>query len=101
MCIRDSLWPAVMLGAVVANVWTGASFWVATAIGIGNTLEAVVAVALLTRVARIHLGLDRLSDVLALVALAAGLSTMVSATVGVAVLWSAGIAQLGHVGETW
>ncbi|HZJ55377.1 MAG TPA: MASE1 domain-containing protein [Myxococcaceae bacterium] len=95
------LWPALMLGALVANVWSGASFWVATGIGIGNTLEAILAVALLTRVARIHLGLDRLSDVLALVAFAAGLSTMVSATVGVAVLWSAGIAQPGHVGETW
>ena len=95
------LWPAVMVGALVANVWSGASFWVAAGIAIGNTLEAILAVALVTRVARIHPGLDRLSDVLALVALAAGLSTMVSATVGVAVLWSAGIAQPGAVGETW
>ncbi|HEY1333505.1 MAG TPA: MASE1 domain-containing protein, partial [Myxococcaceae bacterium] len=60
------LWPAVMIGAVVANVWTGASFWVAAVIGIGNTLEAVVAVVLLTRVARIRPVLDRLVDVLAL-----------------------------------
>ena len=95
------LWPAVMLGAVVANAWTGASFWVATAIGIGNTLEAVLAVALLTRVARIHLGLDRLVDVLALVILAAALSTTVSATLGVAVLDAAGLVQPGHVMETW
>ena len=95
------LWPAVMLGAVVANLWTGASFWVATAIGIGNTLEAVLAVALLTRVARIDLGLDRLVDVLALVVLAAALSTTVSATLGVAVLDAAGIARPGHVLETW
>ena len=33
-----------MLGAVVANAWNGASLWVATGIGIGNTLEAIVAV---------------------------------------------------------
>ena len=95
------LWPVVMLGAVVANIWSGASFGVALGIGIGNTLEAVLAVALLTRVARIHLALDRLVDVVALVALAAILSTTVSATVGVAVLRSAGLALPGHVLETW
>ena len=95
------LWPAVMFGALVANVWSGASLWVATVIGIGNALEAVLAVFLLTRVVRVHLGLDRLVDVLALVALAAGLSTTVSATVGVAALRSAGIVQPGHVAETW
>jgi signal transduction histidine kinase len=95
------LWPAVMLGALVANVWTGASFWAAAAIAIGNTLEAILAVTLLTRVRPFHLDLDRLVDVLALVALAAGISTMVSATVGAAVLRSAGSAQAGHVAETW
>lgn len=95
------LWPAVMLGALGANLWNGGSFWVAAGIAVGNTLEALLGMALLTRVARIHLALDRLVDVLALVLLAAGLSTTVSATIGVAVLSLAGIAQPGHVLETW
>ena len=95
------LWPAVMLGAVAANLWIGGSFRVSVGIGIGNTLEALLGMALLTRVARIHLTLERLVDVLALVFLAAGLSTTVSATVGVAVLQAAGIVQPGHVVETW
>ena len=95
------LWPAVMFGAVVANAWSGASFWVAMGIGIGNTLEAVLAVFLLARVARIHLGLDRLTDVLALVVLAAGLSTTVSASIGVTVLRAARIVQAADVVETW
>jgi integral membrane sensor domain MASE1 len=95
------LWPAVMLGALVANVWTGASFWVATGIGIGNTLEAIAGAALLTRVGRIHRGLDRLADALALVLLAAGLSTTISATIGVGVLRWAGIVAPDHVAETW
>ena len=47
------------------------------------------------------LGLDRLVDVLALVVLAAALSTTVSATLGVAVLDAAGIVRPGHVAETW
>ena len=95
------LWPAVMLGAVVANVWSGASVGVAVGIGIGNTLEALLAVFLLARVSRIRLGLDRLEDVLALIFLAAGLSTAVSATIGVAVLRWASIVQPGDVVETW
>ncbi len=95
------LWPAVLVGAVVANVLSGASVPVALAIGIGNTLEALLAVFLLQRVVRIHLGLDRLVDVLALVALAAGISTLVSATVGVLALRAGGIVQPGHVAETW
>jgi len=95
------LWPAVMLGAVAANLWIGGSFWVSVGIGTGNTLEALLGMALLTRVARIHLTLDRLVDVLALVVLGAGISTAVSATVGVAVLRAAGIVQPGDVLETW
>jgi signal transduction histidine kinase len=95
------LWPAVLLGALVANVWNGAHFGVAAGIAIGNTLEALLGMFLLTRVVRIHFTLDRLLDVLALVVLAAGLSTAVSATVGVAVLRSAGLAHPGRVLETW
>ena len=95
------LWPAVMLGAAVANAWNGASFWVATGIGIGNTLEALLAAFLLTRVARIHVALDRLVDVLGLVGLAAALSTMVSATIGLGVLRAGGIAAPGELGEAW
>ncbi|HZW88613.1 MAG TPA: MASE1 domain-containing protein, partial [Myxococcaceae bacterium] len=95
------LWPAVMLGAMGANVWNGASLGAAAGIALGNTLEALLGMALLTRVVRMHLTLDRLVDVLALIILAAGLSTTVSATVGVSVLSLAGIAQPGHVLETW
>jgi signal transduction histidine kinase len=95
------LWPAVMLAALVANVWNGAAFGVAAGIAIGNTLEALLGMFLLTRVIRIHPALDRLVDVLALVVLAAGLSTAVSATLGVAVLWSAGLAHPGRALETW
>ena len=95
------LWPAVLLGALVANLLSGASFPVASGIGIGNTLEAVLAAFLLRRVFRIHLELDRLVDVLALIALAAGLSTLVSATVGLLALRAGGIVQPGHLAETW
>jgi signal transduction histidine kinase len=95
------LWPAVTLGAVAANMLTGASLWVAFGIGIGNTLEAILAVYLLKRFAHFRPGLDRLVDIVALVTLAAGLSTLVSATIGVFALQAGGIVQPGHLGETW
>jgi PAS domain S-box-containing protein len=82
------LWPGVALGAALANSFTGDAPPISVlGITIGNTLEALVGAYLLVRVARFRPSLDRVRDVLALVVLAAGLSTMVSATVGVTSLW--------------
>ena len=57
----------------------------AAAIAVGNTLEAVAGAFLLRRVG-FRNDLGRVRDVLALVVLAAGLSTLISATNGVIVL---------------
>src|SRR6266516_4819788 len=56
------LWPAVALGAVVANATSGASGVDALFISVGNTLEAVVGSVLLLR-ADFRPGLDRVKDV--------------------------------------
>jgi signal transduction histidine kinase len=83
-----SLWPAIALGALVANATSGASVAVAAAIAVGNTLEALVGAGLLR-----HFGfrpsLDRVRDVGALL-LAAAASTAIAATNGVTVLWLSG-----------
>src|SRR5512132_2639748 len=84
-----SLWPAVAIGALVANATSGASVPVAAGISVGNTLEAVVGAALLRRV-DFRPSLDRVRDVAALVVLAAGASTAIAATNGVTVLWVSG-----------
>ena len=84
-----SLWPAVAIGALVANATSGASLGVAAGISVGNTLEAVVGAALLRRV-DFRSSLDRVRDVAALVLLAAGASTAIAATNGVTVLWVSG-----------
>src|SRR5438034_8966003 len=49
-----ALWPGVFLGAVVANILTGAPLLIAGGIGIGNTLEALLAAYALTRLAKFH-----------------------------------------------
>src|SRR5688572_11847251 len=44
------LWPGVALGALVVNLWAGASIPVAGGIAMGNTLEAVAAAYALLRI---------------------------------------------------
>jgi PAS domain S-box-containing protein len=96
------LWPGVALGAALANSFTG-DVPPVTVLGItiGNTLEALVGAYLLLRVARFRSSLDRVRDVLALVVLAAGLSTMVSATVGVTSLWIGNQITVGELPSAW
>ena len=80
------VWPAVALGAFIANATSDVSVWVAAAIAVGNTLEAVVGAFLLRQVG-FRRSLERARDVLALVLLAAVVSTTISATVGTTTLW--------------
>jgi signal transduction histidine kinase len=95
------IWPGIFVGALVANLLTGAPWLAAAGIATGNTLEAVVGAYALSRVAGFRLSLDRLRDVLALIVLAAALSTMISATIGVATLYTAGLVQQSKLAETW
>ena len=94
------LWPGVALGAVVANVLTGAPLLVAGGIAAGNTLEALIGASALSRIPRFRLGLDRLIDVLALIGVALA-STLVSATIGVASLSLGGVLPAGQGAATW
>jgi PAS domain S-box-containing protein len=94
-------WPGIALGAFLANVTTGAPIAAAAGIAVGNTLEAVGGAWLLRRFVGLDTSLHRLRDVLGLAILAAGLSTMVSATVGVASLCSAKVQPWGSYGRLW
>jgi signal transduction histidine kinase/CheY-like chemotaxis protein len=87
------LWPAIALGAFAANVVNGAAVGASIGIAIGNTLEALIGAALLAR-AGFEPGLRRLRDVAALFVYGGLVSTVASATIGVASL-----CVLGH--EPW
>jgi signal transduction histidine kinase len=95
------LWPGVFAGAFIANLLTGAPVLVALGIGVGNTLEAVLAVYALRRIPGFKESLERVVDVVGLILLAAALSTMVSATIGVLSLHLGGIVSAAQFGETW
>lgn len=101
LILGPGLWAGVFIGAFLANLLTGAPIPVALGIGAGNTLEAVLAVYALRRIPGFQVSLERLTDVIGLIVLAAGLSTMVSATIGVGSLYLGGILSSGQLGETW
>jgi PAS domain S-box-containing protein len=98
------LWPGIAVGAFFVNWSAGAPLLVACGVALGNTLEALIGMALLTRVVGLRPALDRLRDVLGLIVLASGLSTLISATLGVTSGWMGGIiptAQYGNAWRTW
>lgn len=93
--------PGIFVGALIASLLSGSSPWVAAAIGVGNTLEAVAGTYLLRRIPGFDPRLTRVVDVLGFLFFGAVLSTMVSATIGVAALDAAGVVSAGQVGATW
>ena len=95
------MWSGVFIGAVAANALSGAPLLVALGIGAGNTLEALGGAYLLRSVPGFRPSLDRLIDVLALIVLGAGLSTAISAFIGVASLHVGGMLTVGDVGTAW
>ena len=95
------LWPAVAIGAFAVNLLAGAPILTALGIAAGNTAEAVAAAYLLFRFTDFRKSLERPRDVVALIVLAAGLSTMISASVGVTSLFASGIISADRIAETW
>jgi integral membrane sensor domain MASE1/anti-sigma regulatory factor (Ser/Thr protein kinase) len=98
------VWPGVALGAFLANAWTGVPLYAVLGITTGNTLEALAGAYLLQRFAGFRPSLERVRDVIALVVLAGGVSTTISATLGVTSLLVADEIsgdQFGSVWRTW
>ena len=85
------LWPAVWVGAFLANLGTAAPAWTALVIASGNTLEAAVAVAWLRKRPLFDPALRRIADVTAFILIAAAICTAISATLGAGVLCLAGV----------
>src|SRR5262249_33491455 len=93
------LWPGIAMGAFLVNLLAGAPMLVAGGIALGNTLGTVLGTVLLTRVAGFRPSLARLHDVLGLVVLAAGGSTLVIATIWVPSGWLGGVIPTATYGE--
>jgi signal transduction histidine kinase len=95
------LWPGIALGAFLVNASTGVPLAAVFGIAVGNTLEAVSGAYLLHRVIGFRNPPERFQDVLGFALLAAGLSTMLSASIGVASLGLAGVIPWTDYGAAW
>jgi integral membrane sensor domain MASE1 len=95
------LWPAITVGALLTNINTGVPFIGVCGITLGNTLEALAGAYLLREVANFRPALDRVVDVLALVAFGAIVSTTVSASIGVGSLLAASEIDASDIGSVW
>jgi integral membrane sensor domain MASE1 len=95
------LWPGVALGALLTNLDTGVPAVTVLGITCGNTLEALTGAYLLRRVAAFRPSLERVRDVLSLVAYGAVISTMVSATIGVTSLLVGGSIAFDDSPSVW
>lgn len=94
-------WPGVFIGAAITNATIGTPVGALVGITLGNTLEAIVGWALLTKVATLQPGFARLRDVLAFLFFGVLLSTTVSATIGVGSLALAGEVDAASFGTVW
>jgi signal transduction histidine kinase len=95
------IWPGIAIGAFLANATTAGSLATSAGIAAGNTLEGLVGAWLVNRFAGGRDAISRPRDILKFIALAAGLSTIVSATIGVTTLSIAGFAPWSDYGAIW
>ena len=79
-------WPAILVGGVVANVWSGLPPAAAIIIAIANTLEAVSGAWLTQRIAPRLIKVERPSDFFAFLFGAALPASLLAASVGVGLL---------------
>lgn len=91
----------VFLGAFAANAATDIGTLASLGIALGNASEALVGAWLLQRVGHFDGALRTRQDVFALIGLAAGLSTAVSATVGASTLTLSGALPPDQIATAW
>ncbi len=94
-------WPSILAGAFLVNLTTAGSVATSLSLGVGNTLEGLLGAYLVNRFARGHKTFDQARDVFKFAALAAVLSTTVSATCGVTSLSLGGFAEWSRYGSIW
>src|SRR5262252_4110237 len=92
-------WPAILLGAFLANLLSGAPVGVSIGITLGNTAEALAAGWLMNRFS-LHRAFDRLRDVLT-ICFVATVATMISALIGVTALLLGGRMHWHDVDNVW
>jgi integral membrane sensor domain MASE1 len=100
LLLGERIWPAIWLGATLANLPVAYSLFAAPAIACGNTLEAVACAALVRALSGVGPHFGRSEDVIKFVASAA-LSCVIAATVAVHVLIADGAMAWSEFAVNW
>ncbi len=95
------VWPGVAAGAFLLSCLSSVPPVAAAGYAAGSTLAALAAAFLLRRLASFSLSLSRLRDALALILLGAFGSSVISATIGVSVLYSVHLHGWSGPGRAW
>ena len=95
------VWPAILGAAFLANFTTTGDASSSIAIAAGNTLEGLLGAYFVNRFARGGRVFDRVRDILRFTVLAALVSTVVAASVGVAALALRGLLPWGDALRVW
>ncbi|MBI4458587.1 MAG: MASE1 domain-containing protein, partial [Acidobacteria bacterium] len=95
------VWPAIFLGAFLVNLATAGTVFTSLGIAAGNTAEGLLGACLVNRYAGGLRAFDRTQTIFRFAVLAAIVSTMVSATGGVAALVAGGLASWADFGTVW
>src|SRR6266571_9017812 len=94
------VWPAILVGAFLVNLTTAGNFATSVAIAAGNTLEALAGTWLVNRFVDCRNFCDRPQGVFKF-AIAAAISTLISAALGVTSLALAGFANWSSYNAIW
>jgi PAS domain S-box-containing protein len=94
-------WPGVAAGAFLLAFFGPLPLWAAAAYAAGTTLTALLSAFLLRRIAKFDRSLSRLRDVLALIVLGAFGGSVISASIGVPILYTAHIRGWSGFGRAW
>jgi PAS domain S-box-containing protein len=95
------LWPGIAIGALLVNLTTAGAPIASLVIAVGNTLEAVIAEALINRYANGWRVFDRVRDVFVFAVAAGVVAPIVSASLGSVALVTSGLAAVGDLRAVW
>jgi len=96
-----SLWPGIFIGTILINLDLPSSGVPSVGIAIGNTLEALVSVTLLLRLADFRPTLERMRDGVAFLLISVIGCTPISATIGVGSLFLWGDIETSRFWPIW
>jgi len=94
-------WPGIFVAAFLVNYIFHLQIPTALGLAGGNTLAALTGAFLVRRFAGVRSSLNRLRDMLALMVLAAALSSTISASMGTGVLIFTGVKPWATAASTW